>query len=60
MGKAMSGGFGATSGIIADRKVMDVLKVGDHGSTFGGNPLSMAIMSTCLDILVDENICENV
>jgi len=59
LGKALSGGFGPASGILADRAVMDEIKVGEHGSTFGGNPLSMAIMRAALDVLVDEKLVEN-
>ena len=43
MGKALSGGFYPVSCLLADNKVMDEIKPGDHGSTYGGNPLGAAV-----------------
>jgi len=43
MGKAISGGVVPVSGILGKEHVMDVIKPGDHGSTYGGNPMGMAI-----------------
>lgn len=43
LGKAISGGVTPVSGILANNAVMDVIKPGDHGSTYGGNPLGMAV-----------------
>jgi len=43
MGKSMSGGMLPVSGCLADRYIMDQIKPGDHGSTYGGNPLAMAV-----------------
>jgi len=43
LGKAVSGGVTPVSGIVADDAVMDTIKPGDHGSTYGGNPLGMAV-----------------
>ena len=59
VGKALSGGFYPVSGILADSEVMDVFHPGDHGSTYGGNPLGAAIACTALDVLVDEKLTEN-
>ena len=59
LGKALSGGFYPVSAILADRPVMDVFHPGDHGSTFGGNPLGAAVARAALHVLVDENLTEN-
>jgi len=56
LGKALSGGVTPTSGILADNNIMNTLKLGDHGSTFGGNPLCMAIAKTALAIIVEEDL----
>ena len=58
VGKALSGGFYPVSGILADNVVMDVFHPGDHGSTYGGNPVAAAVATTALEILVDENLVE--
>lgn len=58
LGKALSGGVTPVSGILADNDVMNTLKLGDHGSTFGGNPLGMAIAKTALAIIVEEDLAE--
>lgn len=59
VGKALSGGFYPVSGILADRPLMNVFKPGDHGSTFGGNPLGAAVAREALRILVEERMIEN-
>jgi ornithine--oxo-acid transaminase len=59
IGKALSGGFYPVSAVLADAFLMDVFNPGDHGSTFGGNPLGCAIASEAMSILVDENLIEN-
>ncbi len=59
VGKALSGGFYPVSAILADDPIMLVLKPGDHGSTFGGNPLAAAIAREALKVLVDEKLVEN-
>ena len=59
IGKALSGGFYPVSAILADNVVMDVFKPGDHGSTFGGNPLGCAVARTAVEVLVDEGMVEN-
>jgi len=59
VGKALSGGFYPVSAILADDDVMLVYKPGDHGSTFGGNPLAAAVAREALRVLVDEQLIEN-
>ncbi|HZN56251.1 MAG TPA: ornithine--oxo-acid transaminase [Candidatus Polarisedimenticolaceae bacterium] len=59
VGKALSGGFYPVSAILADDPVMLVFKPGDHGSTFGGNPLAAAVAREALRVLVDEKMIEN-
>jgi ornithine--oxo-acid transaminase len=56
IGKALSGGFYPVSAILCDNRIMGVLKAGDHGSTFGGNPLAAAIGITALDVIVQERL----
>ncbi len=58
VGKALSGGFYPVSAMLADREVMDVFQPGDHGSTFGGNPLGAAIARAAIKVLVEENLAE--
>jgi ornithine--oxo-acid transaminase len=59
LGKALSGGFYPVSAILADRPVMGLFHPGDHGSTFGGNPLGAAVAREALQVLVDEKLVEN-
>ena len=59
VGKALAGGFYPVSAILADDEVMGVFHPGDHGSTFGGNPLAAAIARAALRVLVDEKLVEN-
>jgi ornithine--oxo-acid transaminase len=56
LGKALGGGVYPVSAVLASRAVMTLLKPGDHGSTFGGNPLAAAVGSAALDVLVEENL----
>lgn len=58
MGKALGGGVMPVSAIAATEEVMDVFKPGQHGSTFGGNPLAAAVGIAALDALVDEKMAE--
>lgn len=58
VGKALGGGMIPVSAFLADRRVMDVFTPGDHGSTFGGNPLGCAVAIAALDVLVDEQLAE--
>jgi ornithine--oxo-acid transaminase len=59
VGKALAGGFYPVSGILADDPVMSVFKPGQHGSTFGGNPLAAAVGRAALRVLVEEKMIEN-
>jgi ornithine--oxo-acid transaminase len=59
IGKALSGGFYPISAVLSNKEVMDVLRPGEHGSTFGGNPLACAIARTALKVLVEEHMIEN-
>lgn len=56
IGKALGGGVYPVSAFCADDEVMGVFQPGDHGSTFGGNPLAAAVASAALDVLVDEDL----
>ncbi|POW02789.1 hypothetical protein PSTT_11552 [Puccinia striiformis] len=58
LGKALSGGFYPVSAVLADEHVMGVIKPGEHGSTFGGNPLGCAVAVAALDVLIEENLSE--
>ncbi|MEO8277521.1 MAG: ornithine--oxo-acid transaminase, partial [Thermoanaerobaculia bacterium] len=59
VGKALSGGCYPVSGLLADSAVMEVFKPGDHGSTFGGNPLGAAVAREALKVLIEEKMIEN-
>jgi ornithine--oxo-acid transaminase len=59
LGKSLSGGFYPLSGILADEPVMSVFHPGDHGSTFGGNPLAAAVGRAALAALVEDGMIEN-
>lgn len=59
IGKALSGGFYPVSAMLADEPIMSVFKPGDHGSTFGGNPLAAAVARAALKVLTEENLIEN-
>ena len=56
VGKALAGGFYPVSAVLASREIMGVFKPGDHGSTFGGNPLACALARTALQVLVEEDL----
>ena len=56
VGKALAGGFYPVSAVLGSREVMGVYKPGDHGSTFGGNPLACALARTALRVLIDEDL----
>ncbi len=58
VGKALSGGFYPVSGILADEPIMGVIKPGEHGSTFGGNPLGAAVAIKALEVIEDEKLVE--
>ncbi|MGI9527121.1 MAG: ornithine--oxo-acid transaminase [Weeksellaceae bacterium] len=59
LGKAISGGVYPVSAVLADNSIMGVLKPGQHGSTFGGNPLACAVAIAALQVVKDENLAEN-
>jgi ornithine--oxo-acid transaminase len=56
LGKALSGGMYPVSCVLASRDVMLCIKPGEHGSTYGGNPLGCAVALTALDVLIDEDL----
>lgn len=59
LGKALSGGMYPVSAVLANDEVMNVIKPGQHGSTFGGNPLAAAVAMAALDVVIDEKLAEN-
>lgn len=59
VGKALSGGFYPVSAVLSNSDVLGVLQPGQHGSTFGGNPLACAIARTAMRVLVEEGMIEN-
>jgi ornithine--oxo-acid transaminase len=59
IGKALSGGFYPVSAVLSNSEVMSVLHPGEHGSTFGGNPLACAVARAALRVLVQEGMIEN-
>jgi len=59
LGKALSGGVYPVSAVLANDEIMDVIKPGQHGSTFGGNPLACAVAIAALDVVKDEALAEN-
>ena len=59
VGKALSGGFYPISAVLSNKEALSVFNPGDHGSTFGGNPLACAVAREALKIIKDENLIEN-
>ncbi len=59
IGKALSGGFYPVSAVLSNSEVMGVLQPGEHGSTFGGNPLACAVARVALKVLVEEKMVDN-
>ncbi len=59
LGKAVSGGAYPVSAVMANNDIMDVLKSGQHGSTYGGNPLGVAVAMTALQVVKEENLADN-
>ena len=59
LGKALSGGVLPVSAVLANNEVMLTIKPGEHGSTYGGNPLACAVATEALQVLVDEKLAEN-
>jgi ornithine--oxo-acid transaminase len=58
VGKALAGGFYPVSAVLASKEILGVFKPGDHGSTFGGNPLACAVARTALRVLIEEKLVE--
>uniref|UniRef100_UPI00404AF121 ornithine--oxo-acid transaminase n=1 Tax=Fulvivirga sp. TaxID=1931237 RepID=UPI00404AF121 len=59
LGKAISGGVFPVSAVLADDEIMNVIKPGQHGSTFGGNPLGAKVAMAALDVIYEENLIQN-
>ncbi|MFV8226882.1 ornithine--oxo-acid transaminase [Christiangramia aquimixticola] len=59
LGKALSGGNYPVSAVLADNEIMEVIQPGQHGSTFGGNPVAAAVAVAALDVVKDENLIQN-
>jgi ornithine--oxo-acid transaminase len=59
LGKAHSGGASPVSVVLSSKEILGVFQPGDHGSTYGGNPLGCAVSQTALDVLIEENMIEN-
>ena len=59
LGKAISGGVYPVSAVLANDAIMNVIKPGQHGSTFGGNPIAAAVAMAALEVVKDENLAEN-
>ncbi len=59
LGKALSGGFMPVSAVLANNEIMLTIKPGEHGSTFGGNPLACAVAVASLEVVRDEKLAEN-
>ena len=57
--KSVSGGVTPVSGVLANDDVMQWIKPGEHGSTYGGNPLSMAVAKRAVEVLIEEKMPEN-
>ena len=58
VGKSISNGFYPVSAVLADKSIMGVFKPGDHGSTYGGNPLGCAVARASLQFMKEENLCK--
>lgn len=59
LGKALGGGVFPVSAVLCNNEIMDLIKPGQHGSTFGGNPLACRVAKAALEVIIDENLCEN-
>ena len=59
LGKAISGGVYPVSAVLANNEIMNVIKPGQHGSTFGGNPIAAAVAIAALEVIKEENLAEN-
>ena len=59
LGKALSGGAYPVSAVLANDSIMNVIKPGNHGSTFGGNPVAAAVAIAALEVVIEENLADN-
>jgi ornithine--oxo-acid transaminase len=59
IGKALSGGFYPVSAVLSRKSILSLFKPGEHGSTFGGNPVGAAVARAALKVIVEENLAEN-
>ncbi|GAA4269999.1 ornithine--oxo-acid transaminase [Hyunsoonleella aestuarii] len=59
LGKALSGGLYPVSAVLANNEIMNVIQPGNHGSTFGGNPIAAAVAMAALEVVKDEDLAEN-
>ena len=59
LGKAISGGVYPVSAVLANDAIMNVIKPGQHGSTFGGNPIAAAVATAALEVVIEENLAQN-
>ena len=59
LGKALSGGLLPVSAVLANDEVMLTIRPGEHGSTYGGNPLACRVATASLEVLLEENLAEN-
>ena len=59
LGKALSGGVYPVSAVLANNAIMNVIKPGQHGSTFGGNPLAAAVATAAMEVVADEKLAQN-
>ena len=59
LGKALSGGTYPVSAVLADDPIMNVIRPGQHGSTFGGNPVACAVAREALEVIRDEKLTQN-
>lgn len=59
LGKALSGGAYPVSAVLADDEIMECIRPGEHGSTYGGNPLACAVAMAALDVVKEEKLAEN-
>jgi ornithine--oxo-acid transaminase len=59
LGKSLSGGFMPIAAVLGNNEVMDQIHPGEHGSTFGGNPLAARTAIASIDVIIDEKLSEN-
>jgi ornithine--oxo-acid transaminase len=59
LGKALSGGAYPVSAVLANDEIMNVIKPGQHGSTFGGNPVAAAVAMAAMDVVSEEHLAQN-